>query len=300
MDQTDIALCRLLQVNSRVPYHELASKLGLSINAVHKRIRGLVKLGIIRSFRARVSLFALDALNAWVFGRSESAHLDDMHLRLKKNDSTYWVANSGGGYVYVGGYLRDVSQLESYTSFVAHEVEMASPTVGILPSLPRRSAQVTLRTLDYEIISSLHHDSRKPLSEVALEVGASAKTARRRLSWMVDRRLVELTIDWYPDASNDIIAISHIGVGGATDRMQLASSVTERFNPNAMFCLPFANLPNQLVAFLWANTMKQMDELKGRIGSLNGVESVALNILQIGYIFDTWRDRIPSEHIRAV
>lgn len=294
MDQADITLCRLLQTDSRAPYHELSNKLGLSINAVHKRIRGLVELGIIRSFRARPSLYALGALNVWVFGKSESAHPDEVHLRLKKNDSTYWVANSGGGFVYVGGYLRDISQLEPYTSLVMRDAEMASPTVGLLPSAPRQSA-ATLHSLDYKIVASLQHDSRKPLSDVAAEVGASAKTVRRRLAWMTDRQLVELTIDWYPDASNDIIAISHIGVASATDKMKLMSTVVEGFDPNAMFCLPLSNLPTQLVAFLWANTMRQMDDLKNRMGRLGGVESVALNVLQVGYIFDTWRDKVRTQ-----
>lgn len=299
LDRTDLMLCRLLQTNSRVPYHDLAQKLGLSINAVHKRIRELVAMGIIRSFRARVSLFGLDALNVWVFGRSSSAHLDEVHLRLLKNDCTYWVARSGGEYLYVGAYLRDISQLEPYTSFATHAAEITSPTVGIFPSMPRRPAQSALHALDYKIVSSLQHDSRKSLSDVAAEVGASAKTVRRRLSWMTDRQLIELTIDWYPDASNDVIAISHITTSAGSDKMKLMSAVTEKFEPNAMFCLPFSNLPNQLVAFLWTNTMKQMEELRSRIGRTDGVESVAANVLQIGYIFDTWRDRIPAEQLKA-
>ena len=299
MDQADITLCTLLQADSRAPYHELAGKLGLSINAVHKRVRGLVESGIIRSFRARVSLSALDTVNVWVFGKSDSPHLEDMHLQLRENDSTYWVAYSGGGLLYVGGYLQDLSRLGQFTSFVASKAKMTDPTVGILPSMPRRSPQPVLHPLDYRIISSLQHDSRKPLSDVALESGASAKTVRRRLSWMADRQLIDLTIDWYPDASNDIIAISHIGTAAA-DKTRLASSVTEAFNPNVMFCMSFSNLPNQLVAFLWTNTMRQMEGLKHRLSGVKGGESIALNVLQIGFIFDTWRDRVPSERLAAI
>jgi hypothetical protein len=35
-----------------------------------------------------------------------------------------------------------------------------------------------------------------------------------------------------------------------------------------------------------------MDDLRERIGRENGVESVVLNVLQIGYMFDTWRDKL--------
>lgn len=63
MDKTDISLCLFLMSNSRTPYHELAVRLGLSINAVHKRIGTLMDSGIIRAFTARPSLLSLGALS---------------------------------------------------------------------------------------------------------------------------------------------------------------------------------------------------------------------------------------------
>jgi hypothetical protein len=42
MDSTDIKLCLFLMSNSRTPYPELAGRLGLSINAVHRRISAVV------------------------------------------------------------------------------------------------------------------------------------------------------------------------------------------------------------------------------------------------------------------
>jgi hypothetical protein len=57
----------------------------------------------------------------------------------------------------------------------------------------------------------------------------------------------------------------------------------------------FANLPNQLTLFLWTNSMRQMDGLRGRISAESGVASVTMNILQIGYMFDTWRDKLLTE-----
>ncbi len=290
MDETDITLCRLLQTDSRAPYHELAGRLGLSINAVHKRIKELTERGIIRAFRARPSLEAVGAVTVWVYGRSDS-DTDQVRARLQKNDSTYWAAFSGGGYVYVGGYLGDVSGLANFSEFVKAQAGIAEPTVGILPSMPKRPAADNLKPLDYEIIRHLNRDSRKPLSDVAKEVGVSSKTVRRRLDWMTEERLIDLTIDWYPDESNDIIALCHVGLSPDIDRVRLSSTLAERFGPKTLFSFPFANLPNQLVTFLWTNSMKQMEGLKEEIRSVAGVKTVALNVLQTGYIFDTWRDK---------
>lgn len=67
MDKTDIFLIQLLLANSRLPYAELAKKLNLSVNAVHKRIQSLVEMGVIRRFTAKVSHFAVQV---FIYGNS--------------------------------------------------------------------------------------------------------------------------------------------------------------------------------------------------------------------------------------
>jgi len=294
MDRTDISLCLFLMTDSRTPYHELAARLGLSINAVHKRIGAMAKVGIIRAFTAHPSLTSLGATSVWVYGRSEAAHPGDLHLRLNADDRTYWVANSGGGYVYVGGYLRDISELDEYVGFVKNESEMSNPMVGIIPSMGRRS-QEPLKPLDYQILASLRKDSRKPATNVATEVNASAKTVHRRLEWMLEKGLVELSIDWYPDASNDIVALCHVEVTGGSDRMKMLEGLKTRFGQNILVWVLFSNLPNQIVLFLWTNSMKQMEDLRESLTGAEGAGSVMLNVLQIGYMFDTWRDGLVLE-----
>ena len=292
MDRTDVALSLFLMSNSRTPYQELASRLGLSINAVHKRIRALVDTGIIRAFTAKVSLLSLGAVTVWVYGSSEADHPGELHKRFKENDSTYWVGNSGGGYVYVGGHLRNLSELDNFVGFVSKEGAIAEPTVGIVPQMITRIHSDALRPLDYQILESLHRDSRKPVTEVASEVKASAKTVHRCIQRMTEESLVDFSIDWYPDASNDIVSVCHVDLSPHESREKALAALKERFSQNILVDVIFSNLPNQVSFFLWTNSMKQMDELRETIGGLTGVSSVLLNVLQIGYMFDTWRDRI--------
>jgi DNA-binding Lrp family transcriptional regulator len=291
MDSTDIRLCLFLLSNSRTPYQELAGRLGLSINAVHKRIKGMIETGIIRTFTARVSLASLRATTVWVFGRSVADDPSKVHLRLRNNDHTYWVANSGGGYIYVGGYLKDISELDSFVSFVKKEGEIEEPTVGILPQ-PANPLVESLHPLDYLILASLHKDSRKSATDVALEVHASAKTVHRRLEWMIENGLVDFSMEWYPDASNDIVSICNVEVAPGVNRPEVLSTLKQSFAENMLVDMMFGNLPNQLTLFLWTNSMRQMDDLREKIGRAKGVESVMVNILQIGYMFDTWRDKL--------
>ena len=41
--------------------------------------------------------------------------------------------------------------------------------------------------------------------------------------------------------------------------------------------------------------MKQMEDLKEKNHGIEGVKSLTLNVLQIGYMSDTWRDSAVSQ-----
>jgi DNA-binding Lrp family transcriptional regulator len=217
---------------------------------------------------------------------------------MKTDDRTYWVANSGGGYVYVGGYLKSLSELDQYVAFVKNGGEISDPTVGIMTQMSNRFPNEELRPLDYQILTSLRKDSRKPVSDVATEVNASAKTVHRRLERMVAKGLIEFSIDWYPDKSNDIVSLCHVEIAQRADRQRVLDSLRQKFSQNILVEVLFSNLPNLLVFFLWTNSMKQMEDLRESIGKVDGVGSVVLNVLQIGYMFDTWRDRLPRKDVR--
>jgi DNA-binding Lrp family transcriptional regulator len=295
VDRTDLALCTTLLANSRTPYQELADALGLSVNAVHKRIRALVEDGVIKAFTARVGILALRAVNVWVFGRSDAVPLEEAHLRLQKNDMVYWVAYSGGGFVYVGAYLQDISKLDGLVTFVEAEAKLKEPSVGIQSPPPPTPSEEKLHPLDYLIIRALHKDARKPMSDVALEVKASARTVQRRLDRMVKLGLVELSLEWYPDASNDIVSLCQAKVAPGNDKWNVGEALRTHLTPHVLFNMYFSNFPDLFISFLWTNSMRELKELKESALREEGVESISANVLSTGYIFDTWRDRLLFE-----
>ncbi len=250
----------------------------------------MTDLGVIGKFTAKPSISYLKAVPVWIFGRSEVDHPEEVHKNLSRSDTTYWVVSSGGGYVYVGGYLKSITELERYVAFVEKEGSIIEPTVAILAHPPSRFPDAVLQPLDYQIISSLHDDSRKSASEVASEVKASAKTVNRRLDRMTETGLVEFSIDWYPDKSNDILGLCHATLAHGADISDVSAALNRSFHENILFEIHFTNIPNQITLFLWTNTMKQMNDLREGVAHADGVKTVVLNVLQTGYMFDTWRD----------
>jgi DNA-binding Lrp family transcriptional regulator len=297
MDKTDVLLSLLLLTNSRRSYRELADTLNLSVTAVHSRVQSLVELGVIRKFTAKIGLGALQAVHVMIFGPSKINLLHDLNLKLAKHGSIYWLALGGGNFLYIGAYLKNIGELETLVNYVKEKAALLEPTVGITsfaPLYPPAAYSVhdtTLYSLDYQIIRSLKDNSRKATSEVAEELGVSAKTVGRRLSRMMKLGLIDLSIEWYPDASNDIITVFHFHLKPETDKNAIGA-IFRKYSPSILFYWGFSNIPNSFIALVWTSTMKELQNIRESFEKESAIQSVSPNTIYTGYIFSTWRDQI--------
>ena len=297
MDRTDITLSLMLLGNSRIPYSDLAEQLGLSVNAVHKRIQLLKEAGVIRNFTAKVGIGSFGIIPVLIFGGSETKVEGQVLAKLQENDHTYWVAVGSGNYLYVGGYLRNISELDAYVTSIGKDTNMDSPIVGInaLSGRDVSHSNAKLQNLDYRIIHALQRDSRKAIPEIAEELSLSAKTIRRRLARMIGENLIELSLEWFPDKSNDIITVFHIDLKTQAEKGKAISSLSKDYSPNALFCWSFSNLPDSILLFIWTNSMKELQDITKRVQNEPAIQRVLPRILYTGYIFETWRDKLVQE-----
>ncbi len=299
MDKTDVILCQLLLANSRLSYRELAEKLDLSVTAVHNRIQSLIDIGIIRKFTAGLSAFAQNAIHVFIFGNSKTFSVSNLKSKLEKQGSIYWLAVGGGNVLYIGAYLKSLGDLEPLIRVVKENAEMPEPTVCLTGSpVPAflKNAKINpdnkLCELDYKIIRSLQNDSRKATSLVAEELGVSTKTVRRRLTRMINNYLIQFSIEWYPDAANDIVSIFHVNIKDDANP-NAANLILQKHYPNTIFYWSFTNIPGTYVFMVWTPTTKELKDIRESMEQESAVRSVAPNMIYTGYIFKNWRDEIP-------
>lgn len=292
MDQTDLALCNLLLLNCRTPVRELGGKLGLSVAAVHARIQALRDLGVIKAFTARISLAKLQGTIALTWGMTRANSNDDIVDRLRTDDHIYWICFAGGGFVYAGAYLRSAAELDACVSFVTKEAEMDRPVVGLLPLGIGLPEEPILDRLDCRVLRSLHRDARKSIGTVAEELGVSAKTVGRRLGRMVEEGSAELSMEWYPDATNDIMCLWHIDLRSDADRGKALALLTNRYGANLVFTMPMGNMPRFILAATWNGAMKDLKDMHTRLRKETPFERVSPNVIYTGYMCDTWRDKL--------
>jgi len=86
VEETDRAIVAALSADGRLSYTDLADKVGLSVSAVHQRVRRLEQRGVIKGYHARLDYDALGlSLTAFVAIRPlEASQPDDAPDRLAK------------------------------------------------------------------------------------------------------------------------------------------------------------------------------------------------------------------------
>jgi Lrp/AsnC family leucine-responsive transcriptional regulator len=84
VEEIDRAIVNALAVDGRLSYTDLAEKVGLSVSAVHQRVRRLEQRGVITGYTARVDYTAIDLpLTAFVAIRPlDLSQPDDSPQRL--------------------------------------------------------------------------------------------------------------------------------------------------------------------------------------------------------------------------
>lgn len=86
VEETDQTIVSALAVDGRLSYTDLADRVGLSVSAVHQRVRRLEQRGVIQGYAARLSYEALGLpLSAFVAIRPiDPSQPDDAPERLSK------------------------------------------------------------------------------------------------------------------------------------------------------------------------------------------------------------------------
>jgi DNA-binding Lrp family transcriptional regulator len=291
VDEVDIALCRNLLRNSRTPYSDLGKELGLTPQAVHRRVRSLTEAGIVKGTTAYPSFRAVGRMWVLIHGWSKAPSMAEVAERLRENQSVAVFQIASGNYIYIQGSVRDANDLAQFVSYSQKAASLHDAQVGIMPT-PSTAGEGALTYLDLRLIAALREDARRPIAEVAEEVGVSAKTARKRLDRMEQEELVQFSIHWQPDSQGDTITNIHLTLREGVEGEKVAFLLIKKMAANVVRTYTFSNLPNQLIVLFWTRNIKEMERTCRELEGEGIFHSVVPNILRNMYYYDEHRDRI--------
>jgi len=313
MDDTDRRLLLLMGADPRMRFQEIAKKLGISRQAVHNRVQTLTKLGVIRGMHAGVSVSYLGAVSVVVFGRSRTSSIEETLDTLSESESTRRAVIAGGNYLYVVGFLRDLSELGGFSEFVRRAGDMTEPIVGIYSHddalMPhyyvdgggkRGQPYSKLSPLDLKIVASLRDDARRPAAEVADMLGVSAKTVRRHIERMMSEGSLEMHMPADLSLGGDLMLLMHVNLRAGADAVEVGKRLLSKYLPQDAYVRRYSNLPGFLLVIFWSD---KMEEIRKVLREVDGDEDVLAAMLNFGYlerIYPTWRDRLPEVDARPL
>ncbi len=197
IEDVDLKILRILLQDARISYEKVAKKVKLSPTAVKNRIEKLVEQRIIQNFTAY--------LNPLTFNQSICFSL----ITVKEGTiSSDFIDQVGKWKEVVGGTIS----LQNKISIVHHflnsqemhetveklkalqEVEEIKNYILVIPGTVSDLPSKIMKN-DWRIIKALRYNCRKSDTELAAELGLSAKTINRRLAYLKSNGIVVFIIE---------------------------------------------------------------------------------------------------------
>lgn len=307
MDDVDIQLCRLLLMNSRQPLRELAVALGLSVQAVHKRIRELESIGAIKRYNVCLTDEFIGAMKCSIRGSTGLGSYNELVSVLERDDRTLFLFFCGMSEVFIVGLLHELDELESYLEFLKREARIADPRIAFAGAMrfsekgarPRPRDRPDLTPLDYRIVHALMDDSRKPITDLAQALKVSAKTVKKHLDRMIADGVLEFSLDFFPIETSGSTVFQFVELRPEVDRRAFMADVVRRHGRYIMIIQAFNDLPNTFVISLWTPTQRVVNDIEEELSKDPSVKSVHTNLIQKGAVFRTWRERLVAQRAKG-
>ena len=192
LDIIDLRIMKLLSRDSRTPYRNIASAVGIMPSAAKERINKMVSNGAIRTF----VLF----VNPVIFGYEKECILilRNVEKPIKERDILNKVS-------LLGDILAYTLSLEGTANFIFAVKDRAQDKIGILTDLLKpsqvesifaRYTPVTMRIYnsDLKIMKCLLPDPRMMIEDIARATSLSPKTVARRLEKMRENHVLQFSI----------------------------------------------------------------------------------------------------------
>ncbi|HSV42385.1 MAG TPA: AsnC family transcriptional regulator [Methanomassiliicoccales archaeon] len=298
MDDLDIQIIKELAVDARLPYRDLADRLSLSVNGAHKRIQQLISKGIIVGFRADITPFVTGGSVTGLYGRSASTDLSSTIGHLGSNECTARIIATGGQFLYVDAIVRTNQELYSYQSFVREVGKIGELSTLAVFSAGDAPQKDPLSRTDYRIINALRSDCRRPLQDVAVEIGSTAKTVKRRIEQMQSNHLVSFTMELVLCSSGDMISIVHAKLRPDRRLDEIIPGFVNRKDPHTLGISASNVEPGLMIFSMWGRNMKELREAEKALNSNDDFEAMFSNLYYDMRLFPTWTGKLIEERAK--
>jgi DNA-binding Lrp family transcriptional regulator len=253
-------------------------------------MRKLEEDKIITAYTARPSIFALNSIPIVVFGSSDARSMNEMCEQLGNHENIFSVAIASGKFLYISAVLRNISELQDFSTFISRTAEMDNPSIGIV-NVPYPKIPMTLTDLDYQILKSLNRDARKTVVEITEEINYSAKTIKKHLDNLISNNLASFSIEWAALYTDSFVTVFHLELPSGADINSTIAQLYQKYERNIIIAASFSNLPNLIIFEVWTQTPRDSHDIQEELYD-QGFKDVTPHIFMSISWYECWLDQI--------
>jgi len=251
---------------------------------------------IIRGTYAALSFKAMKAMWVIVHGWSKASSMDEGAKALRDDPHVAIMQVASGNYVYVHGNVIDAVGLAELVTSVQRSARLSEPQVGIVHTPPLEHSGLT--AMDLRIIKALANDTRRPVSEVAEELGTTAKTVRRRLDRLMKEDLVQLSINWQPDTMGDMVSQIHLVLKDGVANEKAAYLMIKKYAPGIIRSYTFSNVPGFILLTYCNRNAREMQDTCRELEAEGIFTSVVPNVIRAIYHYPEHREAVLQDMLK--
>lgn len=200
IDNTDLAIMKELQRNSRASTRKIGNSLGISYNTINNRIKRMADQNVIDRFIAVVNheFFGYKKLYLLISG---------IDMEKYNNSNIFSILNLAG---HVSEHYICVGQLHSFGLLIKEnldqKVEMLKRLIENLTILGIQEPRKTrirlerLKKIDFKIIYYLVKDPRASLDDMARNAKVTTKTVKRRIDDLITNNVIAFSTTFRPES----------------------------------------------------------------------------------------------------
>jgi len=216
--------------------------------------------------------------------------MDIVSKELGQHEGVNMVCIMAGKFLYIKVYVRNISDLQEYSSHLTKVAHMSEPNVGI-NNVPYITAPEPLTSIDYKILKTLNRDARKPITDIAENVGFSAKTVRKRLNYMIENNLAQFTIEWAPAHENTYLTLFYLYLNEAMNLDSMVQYLTKKFSQQMQYCFTYSNIPNLILLITTTKSSNETQKLQEELQT-EGFKDVVPNVFFSIKWYECWVDEL--------
>lgn len=273
LDELDKIILLTLAQNCRVPYQTLARNLGISSNAVKKRVDSLLERGVIVKFTAELSLDMFGGDTALCIIETDGSEDEQAFCNVLGENPMVGVVGpcSGTTYMIFATYIGNTGLMDLGV-FLRKQESVKS--VEIFPLIFPRGKKTKYSKSHLKVLKCLVQNARMSVSEISKITGLAARSVRRLIDEIIEGEGVRLSLWWELNSSDRVVLMAKTRwFSDKTDIGDLLHWFNSQF-PEFYTPIIAATEPVIFAAFVCPD-LKRLNEITNQIKSSEKIESVS-------------------------